>query len=380
MPAVSQFLDPTVRRRLKKFYGLDDDKIDRLFANRNVKNRRIALNYNKKARKHGKNPDGSDQYSGAWESVYSNGLEKSDQLLIEIMQRERRKIEERHENYKGNFISVLNELRAMRSTGLKKTNSKYSAEIADAQAGRNRGVVDVAAVDKEGYEFALAMGEAIIGAINTWRQSAVFHGIEIVGLNANGRPGCLIGPDIEGFIKTDPTISTVLLRNNPNRRIVHTINAIASTYSAAFANWQAGVSMPMKPIFPALAGYPGQFAPPTPSVPFLLSSLPSFGTAALTDANQLYRGFRTPLIGPSMTAGQMSTLNALAQALATTATTWMSTQVVTGLLGSGPVPSFSPPKTPAGPVVGGFVFPTPGILSSGGGPILQKQHLLGLMR
>ena len=43
--------------------------------------------------------------------------------------------------------------------------------------------------------------------------------------------------------------------------------------------------------------------------------------------------------------------------------TWKAGRMVTGLMGSGPVPSFAPPFIPVGPVVGGMGFaPPPAII------------------
>ena len=38
---------------------------------------------------------------------------------------------------------------------------------------------------------------------------------------------------------------------------------------------------------------------------------------------------------------------------------WRSSQVVTGVLGSGSVPTFAPPYVPVGPVVNGLIIPGP---------------------
>jgi hypothetical protein len=35
---------------------------------------------------------------------------------------------------------------------------------------------------------------------------------------------------------------------------------------------------------------------------------------------------------------------------------WMPTQMVTGVLGRGPVPVFAPPYVPVGPVIGGTII------------------------
>lgn len=43
---------------------------------------------------------------------------------------------------------------------------------------------------------------------------------------------------------------------------------------------------------------------------------------------------------------------------------WLGAQMVTGVLGHGPVPSFAPPHSPVGPVMGGEAMPNPGCLAT----------------
>ncbi len=43
---------------------------------------------------------------------------------------------------------------------------------------------------------------------------------------------------------------------------------------------------------------------------------------------------------------------------------WLGAQMVSGVLGHGPVPGFAPPHSPVGPVVGGEVLPNPDCLAT----------------
>jgi hypothetical protein len=55
---------------------------------------------------------------------------------------------------------------------------------------------------------------------------------------------------------------------------------------------------------------------------------------------------------------------AIATGLAMGVQTWVMAQQITQALGQGPVPSFAPPTSPVGPVMGGQVIAAPPHLSS----------------
>jgi hypothetical protein len=54
--------------------------------------------------------------------------------------------------------------------------------------------------------------------------------------------------------------------------------------------------------------------------------------------------------------------DALAVAFSQVFAMWVTSQMITNVLGKGPVPTFAPPYVPVGPVVGGDNISTPGHL------------------
>ena len=56
----------------------------------------------------------------------------------------------------------------------------------------------------------------------------------------------------------------------------------------------------------------------------------------------------------------MAVCNAIGSALQHTFQTWLATTQVTNIMGTGPVPTFAPPYSPVGPVIGGVGTMIPG--------------------
>jgi hypothetical protein len=203
--------------------------------------------------------------------------------------------------------------------------------------------------------------EAVRYAHGMWRQMAQFWNIMINGNTAMGLPGCLTGPALEPFIRTAPGVS------GDQGSAAGLRDAVAKGVSSCFAAWQQGLTVPGLVWYPSFVAVAGPMAPPTPSVPSLLSAYPSAGTAMLGHQmlrqeilNALPQALRVPQVDTC--AGQ------LAQSLATYFSTWLGMQPVVGVMGQGPVPSFAPPHVPVGPVVGGTVIPMPGVFNLGGQP------------
>ncbi len=126
---------------------------------------------------------------------------------------------------------------------------------------------------------------------------------------------------------------------------------MASAFGSAFASWQASVKVPDLPWYPAFAVFPAPFAPPTPNVPTPLSGLAqnagAFGAVA---------GAGSHLADPVGAA----VAQAVGRAIATAANGWLSSTMVTNVMGSGPVPAFAPPYIPASRVVNGIGNQVPG--------------------
>lgn len=194
----------------------------------------------------------------------------------------------------------------------------------------------------------------------SWKPQARFQGITIHAVSATGGPGCLVGPDLGGLILSRPQIVTL----QGDDRLVAT--AAAKGIGASFGTWQAGVSVPGLPWYPAFASFPGPMAPPMPNVPSPLAALPSGGQAGLTDPTAL-QGAMSAHLDPGVKARDQAgdhkqVFGGIAAQVAVYFSGWLASQLVTGVMGTGPVPTFAPPAVPAGPVIGGSTLPGAGHL------------------
>ena len=116
----------------------------------------------------------------------------------------------------------------------------------------------------------------------------------------------------------------------------------------------AGV--PGLPWYPAFASFPGPMAPPMPNTPTPIVTLMR-NTSPMT-ASILNTTFSNLLRGSMDYHTQFS--DALATSIDASFRIWLTSTMVTNVLGTGPIPTFAPPYVPAGPVVGGTGNMTPG--------------------
>jgi hypothetical protein len=199
-------------------------------------------------------------------------------------------------------------------------------------------------------EFSHRMLDAFGQALDIWRASAAFQGIVIAGPVAIAPPGCLTGSSIESQLRQ-------LSYPAATHHLAHWRDAVAAGLSQCFGQWQQGVSVPGLPWYPAFAACPVVgAAPPMPNVPTPLVTCASTGAGQMT----------TPALKSAMVAnfsledpddrfGAMAL--AIATAVSTSFSAWLSTQQVMMVMGTGPVP-IAP-----GPVVGGASLPGAGHLA-----------------
>jgi hypothetical protein len=197
------------------------------------------------------------------------------------------------------------------------------------------------------------LSEAIRFAWDRFRQQACFKNLRITAVTVIGTPGCLDGPELEPLIKSAPAT----IGWTGSRAVVR--DAVAAGFAACWKDWQHKVTVPGLPWYPAFAAFPGPVAPPMPNVPMPLVACVSAGLASMS-VLPLKASLSQRLSGKLDFHEQFS--DALATMLATAFTTWLASQMVTNVLGKGPVPSFAPPYVPVGPVVGGDNLAIPGHL------------------
>jgi hypothetical protein len=191
---------------------------------------------------------------------------------------------------------------------------------------------------------------AIGFAWDMWRMQATFRKLMIHGPIAVGTAGCLDGPLWDRFIKQKAPQANVWERTLSN--------AIAAAFSEAWKKYQDSITVPGLPWYPSFAAFPGSAAPPTPNIPMPLAVLgqitQSLTPAALKAKILEKAGKSTALAEPIA--------EAVAAGFFTAFQTWVPIQLITNVLGKGPVPSFAPPYVPMGPVVGGDNIAAPGHL------------------
>lgn len=257
---------------------------------------------------------------------------------------------------------------------LQKTQAQAQTRYQAIQAQRAAGgmvsagtVTDAEAAAVCTLDFRNRLLKAVEFAHGMWRLQAHFRNLIINGPTALGSPGCLAGPALAPMIRNAPDVVTA---TGLQEEIV---DAVADGASAAFAAWQGAVTVPGLPWYPSFAAWPGPMAPPTPSVPHPLIACVSGLTARLVSPLELRRELKDALPAAARTPATEALMDNLAACLSLGFSTWLPSQTVGMVMGKGPVPNFSPPFVPVGPVVGGSIIPAPGHLLAGGG--LQAPRL-----
>ncbi|MDT8284548.1 MAG: hypothetical protein RQ767_03405 [Thermovirgaceae bacterium] len=192
-------------------------------------------------------------------------------------------------------------------------------------------------------------------AVNTrWRLQATIQNVTINGSTANGPPGCLQGPDL------GPAIRSHLLSSDVPLEVA---DIFANGIGGAWKAWQDSVTIPGLPWYPVFAAWAGPAAPRTPNVPTSLIALVSSSQSELTSqgrlAARIFEQFQGAPI-PAETRGEIERFSGQA---ALKFQSWMAGCMVQRVMGQGPVPTFAPPAVPVGPVVGGSVISSPGIIT-----------------
>jgi len=206
-------------------------------------------------------------------------------------------------------------------------------------------------VDKVG-KFIDDMIDAICSAWRTWQATAALTGVMVTGPVAT--MGTIVAPPLEGLILANmmPKATTPMLMKYTT--------AVAKAIGTGWASWAASFMIPGLPMFPAFAMFPLGMAPPTPSLPMPLLAMTQ--VTALLSADALKQAMVANL-GDPQAPFHDKLFEAIADGFATTFKLWQGMTTVTKIFGTGPVPTFAPPVTPAGPVMGGTATGTPGFLT-----------------
>jgi hypothetical protein len=215
-------------------------------------------------------------------------------------------------------------------------------------------------IGQEFITFRAKMLQAVQYAHMMWKLQARFSGLKINAVTALGTPGCLKGPALEDDIKNAPSAASMSGQMAAYR------DAVAAGVSQCFEAWQKMVTVPGMPYYPAFAAFPGPQAPPMPNVPIPLVAKLSASLAILTTAIPLQMAMVGALDGGIKSNDPDSQHSALFMSIAVPLSLaflmWLPLQLVTLVLGKGPIPTFAPPFVPVGPVVMGSNIAIPGHL------------------
>jgi len=184
--------------------------------------------------------------------------------------------------------------------------------------------------------------------IESWKTLVGFEGVTINGPVASGGRLRELG---------EPMLSFVLVRMLTAGIRVGIVSAFSGAIGRAWDDWQSSVTVPGLPWYPRFAAFPGPVAPPTPNVPTPFSLLTSKRITAGAVAAAIQRD-----LGSEKEPGQDEAVNGFAAWFAGESNRMIQTTTIKNVFGEGPVPSFSPPLIPVGPVVGGVATGEPGFL------------------
>ncbi len=170
-------------------------------------------------------------------------------------------------------------------------------------------------------------------ALNQWAAMSTIVAVRITGPSGFG--GMLIGPSLTPFMRS---------ASSPPAAEARVQAKALQGFAAAFQQWCAGFNIPGIPLWPSFAAIPMPVAPPTLAIPMPLAALcpAPFALTLVGDDDQ-----------------EQEALNDAGTAMRAAFETWKASRMVSGLMGTGPVPSFAPPFIPVGPVAGGTGYAPP---------------------
>lgn len=198
-------------------------------------------------------------------------------------------------------------------------------------------------VNTELTNYINAICHAIVGAHDNWRYTAFLRGVTIMGPLAMG--GSISGP----------LLSENMNMYGPQQGLwgnaAAYTRAISDGLASCWREWEHSVSVPNLPWYPTFAIFAGTQAPPVPNTPSPFNKLTWSPLLLTVDNLKMVMSRKLSLPGPYSD----ELITSIAAGFNTVVGMWFSTQMVTNVLGMGPVPSFAPPYVPVGPVSGGKI-------------------------
>lgn len=186
--------------------------------------------------------------------------------------------------------------------------------------------------------------KAVCTAWATWQSTVILIDVMIQGPVAIG--GKLVGPPIEPLIKA-----------NASPGLKQFINPVAGGIQEQLTAFSALVKVPGLPWYPSFSAVPGPVAPPTPNLPCPLLVIAPGGSLLGRIPLKQAMVNRLPLPRP---LGSEAVCEAIAAGIDMAVQLWLSSTIVTNVMGTGPVPNWAPPYVPVGTVTAGLGIQIPG--------------------
>ena len=191
----------------------------------------------------------------------------------------------------------------------------------------------------------------ICDGIDKWMKMATIVGVVVNGPTGQLLPGNVIGLPLGPLILAGAPMNTL--------QEIKYSTAIANAFGPLWLPWHMGLMGTL--MYPPLASVPAPVAPPTPNVPLPLIALTSPGEAGLSPAS--LKGMMEVNLADPTALHASDLFDSISQAFNTVFQTFKATTIIKNVLGTGPVPSFVPPFSPVGPVVGGTAVGPPSCIS-----------------
>jgi hypothetical protein len=211
-------------------------------------------------------------------------------------------------------------------------------------------------ISKQLEEFVDEMCKGICTSWSNWQNAAMFTTGIINAVSCQITPGSLTSP---------PMMGTAMITANTNSagkpaNFVLFVKAIATAIDTAWNAWQLGymITLTYPPTFSA---FPGPMHPPTPNIPMPVVAGSSPSGDAMMKKKALSGLMVANLSGVTPNKNTQMLFDKFAEGFCMIFDTWKATTMISNVMGTGPVPSFAPPFSPVGPVVGGFLVPKPGV-------------------
>lgn len=187
---------------------------------------------------------------------------------------------------------------------------------------------------------------AICSAWGQWQSMASMAGVIINALTAS--VGQVIGPPLT------PLILAEAPKSKPSEAKYSQV--IATVIGNAWLAYTATIKIPGLPWYPAFAAAPAPVAPPMPNIPTPVVALTQ--VTAMLEVPMMKMQMAAMLADP-MAPFHKELFEAVCDGFDKCFKIWQASTMITNVMGTGPVPSWTP-LSPAGPVVMGVGTMPPG--------------------